>query len=71
MTIIGMRRRRVGALLTVLVLGASSFMAGCGSDSSKSQTPRTSRVEDTPDTGPQSGTHPGPEPAEGTAPANG
>ena len=66
-------RRGVGSALLVLLVGAMGVSA-CSDDDSGSggKVPSTTRSEDTPEKGPQSGTNPaGGEPVSGSTPANG
>jgi hypothetical protein len=66
-------RRTVAVVSCAVLLGALGVTA-CGDDSGSGgrRTPATTRSEDTPDTGPQSGPNPaGGEPVPGSAPANG
>jgi hypothetical protein len=66
-------RRGVAGALLVLLVGAAGVSA-CGDDDSGSggKAPSTTRSEDAPEKGPQSGTNPaGGEPVPGSTPANG
>ena len=66
-------RRGVASAVLVFLVGASG-VAACsdGSAGSGGKNPSTTRSEDPPQTGPQSGTNPaGGEPVPGTSPANG
>lgn len=60
-------RRAVATALLVLTLGV--VVGACSDDSSSGKVPPTTRSEDMPNTGPQSGTNPaGGEPVNGTTP---
>jgi len=66
-------RRGLASALLVLLVGAAGASA-CSDDDSGSggKVPSTTRPDDAPETGPQSGPNPaGDEPVPGTAPANG
>jgi hypothetical protein len=54
------------------LVALSMSALGCSDDSAPARTPNTTRSEDQPDPGPQTGQNPaGGEPVPGTSPANG
>lgn len=67
------RRGRTATTLAALLVTAAVTLAGCGgANDAHDNSPRTTRSEDQPTPGPQSGTNPaGGQPVPGSSPANG